>query len=284
VEAIEEAAWTLAGELVEEGLRGGALPSLQRLGELGQIGDLPALIAELGRQLERPVQQELVSRVRAHAFEREAVGFAPREIVAELLLLGRVVARFVAGSGGDSNAVDRLVTECVVAYFDRVTAELALRARRDPLTELLNHQSFIDELELEFERARRYGHGLTLVFFDVDEFKLVNDTYGHPEGDRVLRVVAHLVRERLRRSDLAGRMGGDEFAAVLVESDHEAGGHFLARLVDGIDESLARGELPPGFSISPGLAHYPTDGDSAATLYKVADVRLYEAKRGKHAR
>jgi diguanylate cyclase (GGDEF)-like protein len=284
VDEIAEAAWPLAEELVREGLRGDALPSLRRLGELGQVGDLPALISELGRQLEASEPQELVAHVRAHAFEREAVGFAPREIVAELLLLGRVLARFVAARDGDVDAVDRLVTECVVAYFDRVTADLALRARRDPLTELLNHQSFIDELELEFERSRRYGHGLTLVFFDVDEFKLVNDTYGHPEGDRVLRVVAHLVRERLRRSDLAGRMGGDEFAAALVESDQEAGGHFLARLVDGIDESLARGELPPGFSVSPGLAHYPTDGDSAQTLYKVADVRLYEAKRAKQAR
>jgi diguanylate cyclase (GGDEF)-like protein len=281
VEAMAEAAWTLATELVQEGLRDDALPSLARLGELGQIGALPALIAELGRQLAEPAPFELAARAREHAHEREAVGFAPREIVAELLLLRRVLARF-AGSALEG-AVDRLVADCVVAYFDRVTADLALRARRDPLTELLNHQAFTDELEVEFERARRYGHGLTLVFFDLDDFKAVNDTYGHPEGDRVLRVVAHLVRERLRRSDVAGRMGGDEFAAVLIESDAEAGGHFLARLSDGIDECLARGELPAGFSISPGLAHYPTDGDSAATLYKLADVRLYDAKRSKQA-
>ena len=277
-----EAAWTLAAEVVQEGLRDDAIPSLVRLGELGQIGALPALIAELARQLDAPAPFELGARVREHAHEREAVGFAPREIVAELLLLRRVLSRF-AGSGAE-RSIDRLVADCVVAYFDRVTADLALRARRDPLTELLNHQAFTDELEVEFERARRYGHGLTLVFFDLDDFKAVNDTYGHPEGDRVLRVVAHLVRERLRRSDVAGRMGGDEFAAVLIESDTEAGGHFLARLSDGIDECVARGELPSGFGMSPGLAHYPTDGDSAATLYKLADVRLYDAKRSKQAR
>jgi diguanylate cyclase (GGDEF)-like protein len=288
VEAMAESAWNLARELVEEGLRDDAIPSLARLGELGQLGDLPALVAELARQLEEPNRlgepdrRELTARVRAHAHEREAIGFAPGEIVAELLLLRRVLARFASGRAvGADDVVDRLVTECVVAYFDRVTADLALRARRDPLTELLNHQAFADELELEFERSRRYGHGLTLVFFDVDEFKQVNDTYGHPEGDRVLRLVAHLVRARLRCSDLAGRMGGDEFAVALVESDTEAGGHFLARIVDAIDECVARGELPAGFSISPGLAHYPTDADSAATLYKLADVRLYEAKRAK---
>ena len=279
-----EAAWTLARELVDEGLRDDAIPSLARLGELGQIGDLPALIAELARQLEQPDGLELAARVRAHAHEREAIGFAPREIVAEFLLLRRVLARLAAGRLGRSeDAVDRLVTDCVVAYFDRVTADLAHQARRDRLTELLNHQAFTDELEREFERARRYGHGLTLVFFDIDEFKQVNDTYGHPEGDRVLRLVAHLVRERLRRSDLAGRMGGDEFAVVLIESDTEAGGQLLARFDDAIAECVAREELPPGFAISPGLAHYPTDADSAATLYKLADVRLYEAKRAKQA-
>jgi len=276
-----DAAWALASEVVEEGLRDAAIPSLGRVGDLGRIGDLPGLIAEVARQLEAPDQRELAARVRTHAHEREAVGFAPRELVGELLVLRRVLARFAAAHGPGGGAVDRVAADCVAAYFDSVTADLAVRARRDPLTELLNHQAFSDELELEFERARRYAHGLTLVFFDLDEFKLVNDTYWHPEGDRVLRVVAHLVRERLRRSDLAGRMGGDEFAVVLIESDAEAGGHFLARLVDGIDECIARAELPAGFSISPGLAHYPTDGDSAATLYKLADVRLYEAKRAK---
>jgi diguanylate cyclase (GGDEF)-like protein len=300
---MSEAGWSLALEFVQEGLRDDTIPSLARLGELGQLGDVPIFISELARELADPEPSrlrpggELATRVRDHAREREAVGFAPREIVTEFLLLRRVLWRFVSERSSTitsedvlvveqrlNDLIDRLVTECVVAYFDRVTADLAYQARRDLLTELLNHQAFADELELEFERARRYGHGLTLVFFDVDDFKLVNDTYGHPEGDRVLRVVAHLIRERLRRSDLAGRMGGDEFAVVLIESDIEAGGHFLARIGDGIDECIARSELPAGFSISPGLAHFPTDADSAATLYKLADVRLYEAKRAKQAR
>src|SRR5256884_575776 len=130
----------------------------------------------------------------------------------------------------------------------RAAGDGAYEARRDGQREPRTPRAFADGLERGFERARRYGHGLTLVFFDVDDFKLVNDTYGHPEGDRVLRVVAHLIRERLRRSDLAGRMGGDEFAVVLIESDIEAGGHFLARIGDGIDECIARSELPAGFS------------------------------------
>jgi diguanylate cyclase (GGDEF)-like protein len=297
---IREAAWSLALQVVEEGLRDDTVPSLARLGQLGQHGNIPTFIGELARELADPQPSrlrpggQLASIVRDHAREREALGFAPREIVTEFLLLRRVLWRFVSERVSSittedvlvverrlNDTIDRLVTECVVAYFDRVTADLAYQARRDPLTELLNHQAFTDELELEFERARRYGHGLTLVFFDVDDFKQVNDTYGHPEGDRVLRLVARLVRDGLRRSDLAGRMGGDEFAVALVESDQETGSRFLERIQDQIDECATRGELPTGFAISPGLAHYPSDGESAATLNKHADVRLNEAKRGK---
>jgi diguanylate cyclase (GGDEF)-like protein len=180
-----------------------------------------------------------------------------------------------------NDLIDRLVTECVVAYFDRVTSELAHQARQDPLTDLLNHQALGEDLERELERARRYKHGLTLVFFDLDRFKEINDTLGHPEGDRVLRTVAQLLTETRRRSDLAGRVGGDEFVVALVESDIEAGGHFLARLTDRLDELVASGDLPPGVGISPGLAHFPTEGESAQALFKLADERMYAAKRGK---
>ena len=79
------------------------------------------------------------------------------------------------------------MTECVVAYFDRATSELAHEARHDQLTGLLHHQAFVRELELELERARRYGHGVSLVFLDLDRFKEINDTLGHPAGDRVLQ-------------------------------------------------------------------------------------------------
>jgi diguanylate cyclase (GGDEF)-like protein len=299
-EELREGSWALALEVVEEGLRDDAVPSLARLGELGRLGDIPTFIAELARELTDPQPgrlrpgSPLAALVRDHAREREALGFAPREVVTEFLLLRRVLWRFVSARSADlaagevfvaerrlNDTIDRLVVECVVAYFDRVTAELAYQARRDPLTELLNHQALTDELEQELERARRYGHGLTLVFFDVDCFKQINDTLGHPEGDRILRVVAALLGDTLRRTDLAGRMGGDEFAVGLIESDLEAGGRFLARLADRIDEGAACGELPPGFSISPGIAHFPSDGDTAQALFKLADARLYEAKRAR---
>jgi diguanylate cyclase (GGDEF)-like protein len=292
-EEMTDSAWELALEVVEEGLRDDQIPSLERLGREGQLGDIPTFIAELARQLDDPqpgrVRRggQLAALVRDHARVREELGFAPREIVTEFLLLRRVLWRFVgrrttAMATGDvlvlerrlNDTIDRLVTECVVAYFDRATMELANQARRDPLTQLLNHQAFTDELEAELDRAKRYDRGLTLVFFDIDTFKAINDTYGHPEGDRVLRGVARLLHESRRGSDLAGRMGGDEFAVALIESEPDAGEHFVARL----QERLAEDDFPPEFSISAGRAHYPTEGGTAAELFRVADERLYTAK------
>jgi diguanylate cyclase (GGDEF)-like protein len=170
-----------------------------------------------------------------------------------------------------------------VAYFDRATSELAHQARHDQLTGLLHHQAFLRELELELERARRYGRGVALVFLDLDRFKELNDTLGHPEGDRTLRRFGELLRESLRGSDLAGRMGGDEFAAYLLEADEETGSRLLQRLKDRVDELIAAGELPAACGFSAGLAHFPDEAGDADALFRLADRRLYEAKRASAA-
>jgi diguanylate cyclase (GGDEF)-like protein len=297
---IREAAWDLALEYIDEGMRDDAVPSLQRLGQVGQLGDIPTFIVELSQELADPQPARLraggplATLVRNHAREREALGFAPREIVTEFLLLRRVLWRFVskqstALTGQEvleaerrlNDTLDRLVAECVVAYFDRVTADLAEQARRDPLTALLNHQAFSRALEAEIERAKRYERSLTLAFVDIDDFKRINDTYGHPEGDRVLRRVAEILRESRRGSDLVGRMGGDEFTVCLIESDAETGGRFLSRVQDLLDEESHAGRLPNGFGISAGLASYPDEAVSADALFRLADERQYEAKRAK---
>ena len=300
---IRASAWELALAVVDEGLLDDQVPSLQRLGRLGQLGDMPTFIAELGRALADPRAEDrvhhgspLAVQARDHARQREAFGFAPREIVTEFLLLRRVLWRFVAGRVAElepahmlaaeqrlNTTIDRLVTECVVAYFDRATSELAHEARHDQLTGLLHHQTFLRELDLELERAARYGHGVALVFLDLDRFKEINDTLGHPAGDRVLQRLGELLRDSLRGSDLAGRMGGDEFAAYLVEADEEAGSRLIARLNDRVDESVAAEELPLQCAFSAGLAHFPDEATDADALFRLADQRLYEAKRARAA-
>jgi diguanylate cyclase (GGDEF)-like protein len=292
--------WDLALEVVEEGLTDDVIPSLVRLGRVAQLGDMPTFISELGREVETPmpgrmrVGGPLAAIARDHARQREALGFAPREVVTEFLLLRRVLWRYVADHviGLESNdvieierrindTIDRLVVECVVAYFDRATGELSEQARRDPLTGLLNHQAFSDILQLELDRAQRYDHGLTLVFLDLDRFKEINDTLGHMEGDRVLHKVGKLASSVLRGSDVAGRMGGDEFAVLLLESDSRAGERFLRRVTAGIGELKERGELPADFDLSAGCAHYPSDAREADVLLRLADSRQYDVKRAK---
>ena len=299
---IQAQAWELALAAVEEGLAEDQIPSLQRLGGLGQLGDIPTFIAELARELADPQPERLrrggllAAQAREHASRREELGFAPREIVMEFLFLRRVLWRFVSERAAELDAgqvllvehrlndtIDRLVIECVVGYFDRATSELAHEARHDQLTGLLHHQAFVRGLELELERAERYGHGVTLAFVDLDRFKEINDTFGHPEGDRVLRTVAATFRRSLRSSDVAGRMGGDEFAVYLVEADAKAGARLLERVTSGIADLVARGHLPPACTFSAGVAHFPDDARDGTELYRLADRRLYDAKRSRAA-
>jgi diguanylate cyclase (GGDEF)-like protein len=301
-EEIRAEAWDLALAVVAEGLRGDTIPPLARLGRIGQLGDMPTFISELAEHLRHPLPErlrrgsQLAGLVRDHAREREALGFAPRDIVTEFLVLRRVLWRLVRERSALLEAsdvfvleerlhdvLDSLVTECVVAYFDRATSELAYKARHDALTDLLDHAAFTRELELELERAKRYGAGVTLVYFDLDDFKELNDSQGHQAGDRALQQVARLLREEIRRSDLAGRMGGDEFAALLVESDKRTGETFLGRLEIRISELVDSGGLPVTVGLSAGVTRYPDDGKDAETLFAVADLRLYEAKRASAA-
>jgi diguanylate cyclase (GGDEF)-like protein len=299
-EEIRRSAWDLAVEVVEEGLRDDTVPSLERLDPLARLDDIPSFIGALGRQIAEPEGNGvphgglLATLVRDHAREREELGFAPREVVTEFLLMRRVVWRFLAPRrttlGSEEvvavehrldETIDRLVVECVGAYFDRATSELADRARRDPLTGLLNHQAFSEELELELERARRYRRDLAVVYCDVDFFKQVNDTLGHLEGDRVLERIAVSLRDTTRASDFSGRLGGDEFAVCLVETNLAAGHAFLERLEQHVAELGESGLLPRGVALSAGVAHFPTDGATTEELLRRADTRLYDAKRAR---
>jgi diguanylate cyclase (GGDEF)-like protein len=301
-EEIRVEGWALALAVVEEGLRDDAIPPLARLGRIGQLGDMPTFIEELAEQLVHPQPDRLrrggplAALVRDHAREREALGFAPRDIVTEFLLLRRVLWRAVQERSATlvaddllvleqrlNDALDRLVIECVVAYFDRATSELVYKARHDALTDLLNHAAFIRELQLELERAGRYGHGITLVFFDFDKFKQINDTHGHREGDRTLRRIARVLQAELRRTDVGGRVGGDEFAAFLIESEEDSGRNFVARLRARLDALIAAGELALPVSLSAGTAQYPDEARDVDALFRLADERLYEAKRARAA-
>jgi diguanylate cyclase (GGDEF)-like protein len=158
--------------------------------------------------------------------------------------------------------------------------ELSDRAERDALTGLANRRALDERLEEELDRARRYRTHLSLVLVDIDDFKQVNDRYGHQSGDDLLRAFATALSGSLRELDLAARFGGEEFA-LLLPGTPSGGACIVAeqirRLVSEL-ELVGPGGLPIRLTASFGVADYP----SCATvdeLYECADRRLYDAKR-----
>jgi diguanylate cyclase (GGDEF)-like protein/putative nucleotidyltransferase with HDIG domain len=154
---------------------------------------------------------------------------------------------------------------------------LADAGRTDPLTGLLNRRGFEDRMEVELERARRSGSPVSVVVGDLDHFKSVNDRHGHGAGDRLLQEFAELALFVKRRIDDMGRIGGEEFALILPDTD-EHGAYLLAeRLRRAVREQLATD--CGGMTISFGVAGSPRHGDDAEALLHCADQALYLAKQ-----
>jgi diguanylate cyclase (GGDEF)-like protein len=157
-------------------------------------------------------------------------------------------------------------------------------ADRDPLTGFYNHRYLHERFGQEAVRARRARRPLSLLMLDLDDFKLVNDTFGHVFGDDVLRWTADLIRRTLRTSDIPARYGGDEFAILLPEAGREDAALTAERLVaafaDAPFTTSSRLLVPIGISV--GAATFPTDGHTAAELIAVADAGLYRMKRTGH--
>jgi diguanylate cyclase (GGDEF)-like protein len=181
---------------------------------------------------------------------------------------------------GSSLPGDRLAT-CPFQMGQRY--ERALRdARHDALTGLYSYGAFRERLQEEFSRANRYSEGLALILVDLDDFKSVNDTFGHAAGNDVLRAVAGTLQSAVRQSDFAARFGGDELAIILVDTDME-GSHEVARKIQTELEKLSL-EAPSGtirVTASIGLAYHSGVEGRAATaesLFADADSSLYIAK------
>jgi two-component system, cell cycle response regulator len=161
--------------------------------------------------------------------------------------------------------------------------ELERLSISDGLTGLFNHRHIHGLLNDEFERAQRTGDKLTVAMLDLDRFKAVNDTYGHQAGDRVLEQMSEILQDSAREIDRLGRYGGEEFMALLPETDIEEGAVFVER----VRREVARRTFDIGdgktlkMTISAGVATYPWESiDSPESLVRVADESLYAAKTG----
>jgi diguanylate cyclase (GGDEF)-like protein len=162
----------------------------------------------------------------------------------------------------------------------RHLGELRFLADHDPLTRLLNRRAFVNRLDGEVARATRYGRSFGLIIADLDDFKQLNDRYGHAAGDEALVAFANVLLESLRRPDDAFRIGGDEFAVLLAEAAEEDAMQVVAR-VDSLLEKLAGGGEAwlADLSASFGCAACPEDAKDSQTLFRLSDEALYDAKR-----
>ncbi|ACT47041.1 putative bifunctional diguanylate cyclase/phosphodiesterase [Methylotenera mobilis] len=164
--------------------------------------------------------------------------------------------------------------------LSRTLSELEYYAMHDPLTGIYNRRQFNNMLEYEIGRSERHHHEFSLLQLDLDDFKDINDSYGHQTGDEALCGVAEVLREHIRKGDLAARIGGDEFAVILMETGREGATTVANMLGKSLRERTFT--APDGkhfhLTVSIGIATYPIDAQNEADLQVGADAAMYRAK------
>jgi diguanylate cyclase (GGDEF)-like protein len=169
-----------------------------------------------------------------------------------------------------------------LAIAHEVAEEATQRTLRDFVTGIPNRELFNDRLEQAIALAERSGWILAVMFIDLDKFKLINDTYGHAVGDRVLQGAAQRLNEQVRSGDTICRYGGDEFLYLLVNPQSPANIERVARkVIDSVSQILIVNDLALTIKPSIGIAVYPSDGNTGQELVANADAAMYRAKEKK---
>jgi diguanylate cyclase (GGDEF)-like protein len=149
-------------------------------------------------------------------------------------------------------------------------------ARTEPLTGIPNSRAFGEVLEREIDRARRYGHSISFAYIDLDDFKAVNDRFGHSDGDLLLQAVANTIKEGIRETDTVARLGGDEFAILLPETGPKAARQFIERIRDSLSHDVEEHGWPVTFSI--GVVTFMRPPINVNEAIRIADSLMYSAK------
>jgi diguanylate cyclase (GGDEF)-like protein len=211
-------------------------------------------------------RMEVIRKFEPHTVELERLSGGTLHVRGSPILIDGVTAGFI------------LLQEDITERKN-YQKQLEHLATTDHLTNLLNRRAFFGAMEKEIRRSHRYSQPLTLLMLDVDHFKRVNDSYGHPAGDEVLRQIAVTIKRLLRDEDLTGRLGGEEFAIALVQAPLAAAIHVAERLRKTIGELVIDFEgRQISVTVSIGVAEFGTDADNLTRLVTVTDERLYAAK------
>jgi two-component system, cell cycle response regulator len=182
----------------------------------------------------------------------------------DLIKIGRTIFKFLTGGNVEN------------AYHEEIYRLTTI----DGLTQIFNKRYFMEILEREISRSHRYRRALCLIIFDIDHFKVINDTYGHLAGDAVLRHLAGVVKNNLRREDMLARYGGEEFAVILPEVELAPARQVadkIRKLVEGTRFRFEETDIP--VTISLGIAACGEDLQESTEFIKAADEKLYEAKQ-----
>ncbi|MBV9848395.1 MAG: sensor domain-containing diguanylate cyclase [Armatimonadetes bacterium] len=281
---LERAMWLQAGgNRTQVGYAG---PATIRSGE-GLVG----CVAE--RQLPLIVRDGAVDPRRAEVEKWDQPDTSFSLLLLPLMVSGRTVgvAQFerdgpLPYTRRDMERVRALANQAAAAIVNaRHHRDVTDRAETDGLTGLFNRRHIQAALESERRRALRYGHPLSVIMLDIDNFKSYNDTYGHTQGDVLIKMVAGLLRANFRSVDIVGRYGGEEFIVLLPETTKEEAGHTAERLRQSVAATAFPGfaddpEMAVLKTVSLGVATLPQDAPDAEMLVMRADQALYEAKRG----
>lgn len=238
-----------------------------------------ALVGQLKRRRGDVFFSDLLYAVSHHYFAPEVAKTLWTKVVTHKQLmsqkLGRNVRVIVATLDYLSNVTREL--ETLTLMTEDHVAKLADLSMRDGMTDLFNHASCYELLELHLRNNHRYGVGVSVIVIDIDDFKLVNDRHGHQEGDRILIEVTRALREQTRESDICCRFGGEEFVAILPFTNDPAEAVRIAERIRAGVAAIPCGEQQ--ITISAGVAACASS-DTARSLLERADRALYRAKRG----